>query len=132
MKINKIGYNTGMRCPQKGCNAPARLLFSLVCANPSCRNYDESWYSEVYSKPLYRNDSMGEYVFLGLFLHESQRYDLYYSVNPLDGSEWVEARFGDDFDACLMEELSSSENSNSCVIREAASRWKTIKRIEVP
>jgi hypothetical protein len=114
---------SNVRCPQKGCNAPARILFTLVCANPLCRNYDPKWHVEAYSEPRYKHGSMGENTFLGGFVYDNEYYDLYYSINPLDGSEWVEARFGNEFDEYMTDELVFADVHQHAVIREAARRW---------
>jgi hypothetical protein len=111
------------RCPQKGCNAPARLLFSLVCANPNCRNYDSKWHIEAYSEPRYTHITLGEQVFLGGFVYDSTYYDLYFSLNCLDDSEWVEARYGNELSDYIGEEVVYAELSDSKPIVEAARRW---------
>ena len=117
-----------LRCPQKKCNAPALLLLDLVCSNLECRNYDAKWYAEVHSKPQYRHDTIGDHTFLGGFNHQGKYYDLYHSINPLDESEWVEARYGDELSCYLGEELTFALFHESEVLHEAARRWD--ERIE--
>ena len=110
-------------CPQKKCGSPARLLFNLVCSNPLCKNYDAKWHTEINSLPRYKHETIGKHIFLGGFLHDSTYYDLYYSINPLDENEWVEARYGDDISCYLGEELIFAPFHESIVLKEAARRW---------
>ena len=113
-----------VRCPQKGCNAPARLLFTLVCANPDCRNYDAKWHLEAYSKPRYVTPTLGEYTFLGGFVYDNTYYDLYFLINPLDDSEWVEARYGNEVGSFEGEELLLAFLHDNKAIQEAGRRWE--------
>lgn len=110
-------------CPQNNCNSPARLLFYLVCSNPSCRNYDKNWHSEVSFKPRYRHDTEGDQTFLGGYSHEGKYYDLYHSISPLDDSEYVEARYGDKISCYICEELIIAPLIENEVLQEAARRW---------
>lgn len=112
------------RCPQAGCNAPARILFNLVCSNPLCRNYDESWHLEVYSQPRYKHETIGEHTFLGGFVYDNEYYDLYFSINPLDGSEWIEARYGNELGCYLGSDLDTAQNHPHKVLKEGARRWE--------
>ena len=114
-------------CPQKQCGAPARLLFNLVCSNPLCRNYDAIWRYEINNIPRYKHETVGKHIFLGGFLYESQYYDLYHSINPLDQNEWVEARYGDDLNCYLGEELIFAPFHESTVLKEAAIRWDVLQ-----
>jgi hypothetical protein len=111
------------KCPQKGCNAPALLLFKLICANPICQNYDTKWHAETASKPRYIHKTVGDNTFLGGFSYENKYYDLYHSTNPLDDVEWVEARYGDDLSNYMASELLFAYLDESDVIVEAARRW---------
>lgn len=114
-------------CPQKNCGSPARLLFNLVCSNPSCRNYDAEWYQEINSIPRFKHETIGKHFFLGGFLYNSTYYDLYHSINPLDENEWVEARYGDDITCYLGEELIFAPFHTSIVLKEAAKRWDELQ-----
>lgn len=116
-----------MKCPQKGCNAPARLLFSLVCANPFCRNYDAKWQEEAYSEPSYKHNIMGRYKFLGGYIHNNIYYDLYHSINPLDGTEWMEARYSNELGDYDMEEMIFAPISKKQYFKEAYKRWINFK-----
>jgi hypothetical protein len=112
------------RCPQPWCNAPALLLFNLVCSNPKCQNYDSSWHQELEAKPRYSHKTIGQHTFLGGFLHEGVYYDLYHSINPLDDTEWVEARYGDELSCYTGEELLFAGISDDKILQEAAKRWE--------
>jgi hypothetical protein len=119
-------YNKNMSdycCPQKQCSSPARLLFYLVCANPNCRNYDAKWHAEVSLKPKYIHDTEGDHTFLGGYSHGGQYYDLYFSINPFDDGEWVEARYGDTLSNYLCEELMLAPMAENEILQEAARRW---------
>jgi hypothetical protein len=110
-------------CPQKKCNSPSRLLFYLVCANPNCINYDQDWHSEVTTVPRYKHETIGDQTFLGGYHHDGKYYDLYHSVNPLDDTECVEARFGDTLSDYICEELIFAALIENDVLHEAARRW---------
>jgi hypothetical protein len=110
-------------CPQKGCNSPARLLLNLVCVNPSCRNYDAKWHAEVSVKPKYTHDTVGDQTFLGGFSYGSKYYDLYFSINLLDDSEWIEARYGDNISCYMCEEYALAFIADHEALHEAARRW---------
>lgn len=111
------------KCPQKGCSAPALLLLDLRCANPACKNYDTKWHAEITSKPRYDHKTIGDHTFLGGYTYENKYYDLYHSINPMDDTEWVEARYGDDIRCYLGGELLFANLDDNPVIREAARRW---------
>jgi len=121
MCYNNLMSNT--KCPQTGCNSPALLLLNLVCANPLCQNYNPKWHVEMSSHPRYNHKTIGNHVFLGGHTHENKYYDLYFSINPLDDTEWVEARYGDDIRCYVGEELEYAPLHNSEILREAARRW---------
>lgn len=110
-------------CPQKKCNSPARLLFYLVCANPTCKNYDANWHAEISLKPRYKHETIGDQTFLGGHSYDGKYYDLYHSINPLDDSECVEARFGNHLSNYICEELIFAPLIEDDVLREAARRW---------
>jgi hypothetical protein len=112
-------------CPQKGCNSPALLLLSLRCANPKCINYNSQWHAEITSTPKYEHKTIGEHIFLGGFSVNGRYYDLYHSINPLDDTEWVEARYGDALDCYEGEELIFAPLHKNEVIQEAARRWNS-------
>ncbi len=119
-------YNIPMthsNCPQRSCNSPARLLFYLVCSNPNCKNYDAQWHAEVSLKPKYNHETEGDHTFLGGFSWDGKYYDLYFSINPLDDSEWVEARYGDALSCYECEELVLAPLVDNEVLQEAARRW---------
>lgn len=113
------------RCPQSNCSSPARLLFSLVCSNPKCRNYDTKWHTELNSKPRYEHNTVGDHIFLGGFMNDSTYYDLYHSINPLDDTEWVEARYGNELSCYLGDELLFACFHEREVLQEAARRWNS-------
>jgi len=117
------------KCPQKGCGAPALLLLNLICANPQCQNYDTKWHVETTSIPRYDHKTIGEHTFLGGYSYENKYYDLYHSINPLDDTEWVEARYGNDLRCYTGSELLFAYLDESTVIREAARRWN--ERLDV-
>ena len=73
--------------------------------------------------PKYTHETEGDHTFLGGFSHGGQYYDLYFSINPLDDSEWVEARYGDTISCYLCEELEIAPIAENEVIQEAARRW---------
>jgi len=113
-----------LRCPQKGCNAPALLLMNLRCVNPQCQNYDIKWHAETTSQPRYEHQTIGDQTFIGGFSFENKYYDLYHSINPLDDTEWVEARYGNELRCYVGSELLFAYLDESEVIREAARRWR--------
>jgi len=58
-------------------------------------------------------------------------YDLYHSINPLDETEWVEARYGDEITCYLGDELLFACFHESKVLQEAARRWNSrITKVE--
>ena len=111
------------KCPQQGCNAPALILLKLLCANPMCQNYDAKWHAETTSSPRYKHKTQGEQTFLGGYSYENKYYDLYHSISPMDDTEWVEARYGNELRNYVGSELLFAYLDESDVIREAARRW---------
>lgn len=119
------------KCPQPNCNAPALILFNLVCANPRCKNHDLKWQKEIESKPRYEHKTVGDQTFLGGYLYQKVYYDLYHSINPTDETEWVEARYGDDISCYLGEELFFASLCDDQVLLEAAKRWEDQNLLEL-
>ena len=71
----------------------------------------------------YTHKTIGDHIFLGGFSYENKYYDLYHSTNPMDETEWVEARYGNDIRCYIGSELLFAGFDESAVIQEAARRW---------